>query len=201
MADGRDIDVWSRHADEQAQDNLKLHNFNDDYVLREWVRGLKEIEKVVDFGCGSGLWRDLFKEYDYLGLDQNDDMVKQAKERGESARCRFQRTLWNSLHLAKDSIDLVFTAAVLQHNNHVDKAVVLREIVRILKPGGYFMCSENTFRKDNYKLTFPDAPEFKEQMHDKYSFTRSGWGYFMKQFGLKMIKFKKPSEYLYQVVM
>lgn len=199
MADGRDTDIWTRHAEEQAVDNPQVHNFNDDYVLMEWLHSL-DVKKVVDVGCGGGLWRDLFKGYDYLGIDQNENMIRHAIGRGTSDTLNFQVVPWHKYPFEESTFDLAFCSAVLQHNRHKDKEKVVQEIVRIVKPGGYFMCTENTFRKDNFRHTFPHAFFLMPDMTDGYSFTQDGWRKFMEPLGLKMIRFKNPSEYLYQVI-
>ena len=158
-----------------------------------------EITTVVDLGCGGGLWRKLFQDFTYMGLDQSPGMIKSAIGRGVADNEKFiHMEQWNKMPLDDSSIDLVWTSAVLQHNLHDQKAKVIDEITRVLKPGGYLMCTENTFREDNYRSTFPRIPIWNDNLNDGYSFTKGGWERFMKERGLELLKFSTPSEYLFR---
>lgn len=199
MADGRDQAVWHNHAFEQWEENKTGHEVNDDYILRKWLlTNLKSGDKVLDFGCGGGLWRKVFKEFDYHGSDQNENMIRHAKMRFPDITDKFMVNDWSKLSYADGHFDLVFTSAVLQHNRHPDKEIAVKEIVRVLKPGGLYMGTENTFRPDNYHHSFRGVAEWREDLDDGYSFTWMGWEKFMAKFGLKLVEFASPSEYLYR---
>jgi SAM-dependent methyltransferase len=154
---------------------------------------------VVDLGCGGGLWRKLFQDFTYLGLDQSPGMIKSAKGRGVAENESFiHMPRWDKIPLEDGTVDLVWTSAVLQHNKHPHKAKMVEEIVRVLRPGGIYLCTENTFRKDNYMTTFPSLPFWHRELDDGYSFTKFGWKRFMAGHGLKLERFTEPSEYLYR---
>ena len=198
MADARDEMVWTNHAVEQWETNREPHQINDDSILRSWLLGIKgEVNKVLDYGCGGGLWWNLFEGFDYYGYDQNENMIAHARKRFPADAYRFVSSRWENPPFSESEFDLIFTSAVLQHNRHVDKEKVMPELVRIIRPGGYLMCTENTFREDNYRTTFPREPEWHENLDDGYSFTKSGWEKYMARFGLKLVAFETPSEYLY----
>jgi len=193
-ADARNEAVWTHHAYEHEQREVP-HQVNEDNPHRLMVTSLTGVTKVMDLGCGSALWRHVFDGYDYHGVDQNEKMI-------EVARSRFPEdkfTVCNGRHLSfsDSSFDLVFTAAVLQHNTHPDKSIVAQEIYRVLRPGGYYLCSENTFREDNYRIQFGQSVPYSDDLADDYSFTPVGWEKFMSQFGFRKVWYKYPSEYLY----
>jgi ubiquinone/menaquinone biosynthesis C-methylase UbiE len=198
MADGRDEAVWTNHAEEQWQSHPTGHEYNltegNKPKLRLWLEELNPAS-VLDLGCGGALWRKMFAGYNYSGCDQNENMLRYAKKRFPDVEFH----LSNGMELAFDdaSFEMVFTSAVLQHNRHPDKEKVAREIFRILKPGGYYMCTENTFRHDNYQMTFRSG-QWHEGLDDGYSFTSSGWEKFMKNIGFVMVRFDNPSEYIFQ---
>lgn len=199
MADARDEGIWTRHAAEH-KDISKVHGINDGFSLRKKLLELKdeqEVVKVLDLGCGSGLWRNLFEGFDYTGADQNEAMIRVAKARLPEDKFLVS----NGMDLVFDdsSFDAVFTAAVIQHNQNPDKVCILAELRRILRPGGFYICTENTFREDNYKLVFGDVP-YVDNLTDGYSYTPNGWKKFMSENGFEMIWFEKPSEYVYKRV-
>ena len=198
-ADARDEKVWTNHAEEHRTEAPHGSNKKTVPVVRQWLLDRVPLGSlVVDFGCGSGLWMPIFEGYNYYGLDQNAKMIQVAHERYPDKVNRFKQISWNELPYEDNSVDVIFTSAVIQHNTHPDKEKVIREFYRVLKPGGYYVCTENTFRPDNYQTTFGSNTEFREDLNDGYSFTFSGWKKFMSLFGFKAIFTQEPSEYLYQ---
>lgn len=197
MADSRDTKVWTKHAEEQWEENKTGHQFNDGDRFRVMLKSVPNVAKVLDLGCGGSLWRHLFDGYDYTGVDQNENMISFAKKRFPNDK--YFISPGEKLPLEDESFDLVFTAAVLQHNLHPRKADVVKEIYRVLKPNGHYFCTENTFRLDNCHHTFGNKP-WNPHMDDGYSFTSMGWEWFMKQYGFEQVWFQEPSEYLYKKV-
>jgi ubiquinone/menaquinone biosynthesis C-methylase UbiE len=199
MADARDMKVWDNHAEEQTVGNPNPHKVSEDYILRKTLKQLG-IKIAVDLGCGGGLWRDLFAGFTYIGIDQSPNMIAHAKKRGlKDSESFLLMDTWTKIPLPDNSVDLVFTAAVLQHNKHEDKKVMLEEMKRILKPNGYYMCTENTFRTDNYMTTFRNLKSWNENLDDGYTFTESGWKNFLAPFGFERVFFSEPGEYLYRL--
>ncbi len=198
MADGRDEKVWTVHA-EQHKDYTKPHHVADDALLRIWLEDTKA-KKVLDLGCGSGLWMNLFKGCEYTGADQNAAMIGVAKARYPNESDKFVQVNWSDSGFKDGEFDLVFTSAVIQHNTHPDKDKVVQSIVRMLKPGGHYMMTECTFRPDNYHHAFPGKPGFHDNLDDGYSFTKNGWIKYMKKFGLELVKSNDQSEYLWRKV-
>jgi len=197
MADGRDEVVWTSHAQEH-RDIWEVHKVDTSSPLYTWQERLPKGAKILDYGCGSGLWRNLFHRYDYYGMDQNEEMIKVAKERDPSLADHFSVVSWN-MNPSKDNLwDMVFTAAVIQHNKHEQKKPILDEFARIIKPGGYYMMTENTFREDNYRHAFKNVSHWNEDLDEGYSFTVSGWQKFIEPFGFELVEYQPGSEYLWR---
>lgn len=198
MADGREQHIWSHHAGEHK--DIKEYKIPDDQVMRKWLTSyVAEKGRVVDYGCGSGLWKDMFRGYSYEGLDQNPEMIKVAQDRYPEEAFRFRLTQWDKIPLPDQSVDCVFTSSVIQHNTHEHKRKILAEFQRILKPGGFYIMTENTFRPDNYGThpTLGQEP-FRNDMEDGYSFTAQGWAQFLQEAGFRPIAYSHPSEYIFQ---
>ncbi len=179
MADAREEHVWSQHARDCRDAGRKPFVFSKDDWFWQKSRWLKQLgcRTVLDFGCGPGYWSSLWKGFEYTGFDQNEEMIKLAKE--VSPRLKFSNILENKWS------DVVFTAGVLQHNvNHPDKGTCMLLISTNLKPGGYYFCTENTL---------PDGTPT-----DGYSFDRSGWINFVESYRFKLIETASHDRYLFQ---
>lgn len=196
MADGREQHVWTQHAREHAEIK-EAHKVSEDYCLRQWLKEVDPKGPCVDWGCGSGLWKNLFNGYQYFGVDQNPEMLRVARERWPEDKGSFIQVDWYGSTMNAESVDLIFTSAVIQHNLHEQKDKVVQEFRRLLKPGGYYLCTETTFSPSNYSHAAPGVP-YSEDFSDGYSFTKSGWERYMKRHGFELVHFAEPSEYLWR---
>ena len=100
---------------------------------------------LVEIGCGTGLhlfpMAGKFKEC--IGTDLSPAMIARAEAirhgHPEGARIRLRVDPAESLAtLADETADAVLCVGALEHMP--DKATVLNQVVRILKPGGAFVC-------------------------------------------------------------
>lgn len=106
---------------------------------------------VVDMGCGGGLIteqlsrynhtdpRKLFKNF-YVGIDESSKYIKQAKTHAEMHNVHNVRYITrplNETHLKSETVDIVILSDVL--NRAVDKKTIIKEVYRILKPGGMLL--------------------------------------------------------------
>jgi len=195
-ADARNEAVWTNHAREHERETP--HRVNHDNPHLVIFKSIEGVDKVLDLGCGTALWRHVFAGSDYHGADQNEAMIRGA--RGRFPEDKF--FVCNGMKLDFDSeyFDLVFTASVLQHNRHEDKDKVVAEIHRVLRPGGYYWGDENTFREDNFRSTFGPKAVFSDDLQDNYSFTKAGWIKYMESRGFKFVRFDLISLYLFRKV-
>lgn len=95
---------------------------------------------VVEIGPGAGRWTgELLKHCSsYQGLDISATCVEVCQEKfGQDPKFRIGLTDGNSLPgVADRSVDLVWSFDVFVHINDTDVEAYLREIARVLKPGG-----------------------------------------------------------------
>jgi arsenite methyltransferase len=106
------------------------------------VADLREGESVLDLGSGGGI--DVILSAKRVGptgvaygLDMTDEMLALARKNAEEAGIRnaiFLKGVIEEVPLPADSIDVVISNCVI--NLSVDKAAVLTEMARVLKPGG-----------------------------------------------------------------
>jgi SAM-dependent methyltransferase len=106
------------------------------------VADLHEGEVVLDLGSGGGI--DVILSANRVGptgtaygLDMTDEMLALARKNAADAgvtNVHFLKGVIEQIPLPADSVDVVISNCVI--NLSVDKAAVLTEIARVLKPGG-----------------------------------------------------------------
>lgn len=150
MANARESGVWSRHAGQQME--MRAYDGSADETLTAPFSLTLAEEPwgvALDFGCGTGLWRDFFRAGRYVGLDQNPEMIAGARQRwaGDDAEFVLCPDLADGARMPFEdgTFDVVCCIAVLQHNYDSDKQKVLDEIRRVLRPGGRLLMYEGTY--------------------------------------------------------
>jgi arsenite methyltransferase len=106
------------------------------------VADLRAGETVLDLGSGGGIdvilsARRVGPTGRAYGLDMTDDMLALARRNAEEAGVTnivFLKGMIEAVPLPAESVDVVISNCVI--NLSTDKAAVLAEIARVLKPGG-----------------------------------------------------------------
>ena len=100
--------------------------------------------KVLDIGCGTGsmdiLIKQLAPQTDVTGLDGDPQVLEIARNKAAKANLNIQFEIGFSYKLpyGESQFDRVFSSMMFHHLNQGNKLLTLKEIHRVLKPGGEF---------------------------------------------------------------
>jgi SAM-dependent methyltransferase len=92
---------------------------------------------ILDAGCGSGgVLTMLGSRSTHVGVDLSPEAIAFCRQRGLRRLCRSDVT---NLPFADASFDAVICSSVLYHRWVADVGVVIRELRRVLRPGGVLL--------------------------------------------------------------
>ena len=140
-------------------------------------RALADVETVLDVGAGVGHWgrlllRVLGPGASVVGVEREPDWVRKATrhaaELGLSDRCSYQVGAAESLPFEDASFDLVTCQTVLIHVP--DPLAVVREMLRVTKPGGQVIVAEPNNRASLLVSSSATAGDKVEALVDLIAF-------------------------------
>ena len=120
----------------------------------------------IDLGIGTGYFTERFlnrfPNSRVLGIDGAQAMIELAKARLMSLASRVQFVIGDFRKLQEltsgaGTIDVVFSSYALHHLSRPDKETVLRRVVELLVPGGWFV---------NADLIVADSPELESRLQE-----------------------------------
>jgi SAM-dependent methyltransferase len=128
------------------------HWWHDDFIemlAKRW--GLDAAHSILDVGCGVGHWGRVLarsgpNDLQLIGVDREQEWVGEATRRaaaaGLSGRFTYRVGVAESLPFQDAAFDVVTCQTLLIHVH--DPAAVLREMVRVTRPGGLVIAAEPT---------------------------------------------------------
>lgn len=155
------------------------HWWNEDFLQLIGERlQLRRAKTVLDVGCGVGHWGRvlaplLSDDARVLGVDREPRWVSEAAAKAEAVglgeRFRYQQGDATSLPFPDGTFDLVTCQTVLIHLK--DPRLALREMLRVLKPGGMVLVTEpNNFANAAVASNLTETHSVDEVM-DRMRFT------------------------------
>ena len=105
---------------------------------------MKSSFSLLEVGCGVGRWCSILDpaQHNYHGLDVAPTMVQNAKKNYPSYIFTLLDASLNFPY-PEERFDIVFTVTVLHHVDVSVKRVLLKEMFRVLRPGGFLICLED----------------------------------------------------------
>jgi ubiquinone/menaquinone biosynthesis C-methylase UbiE len=129
--------VWSGFYDNPIPQRLYYRRIHR-RVLEHWE---PRAERVIDVGCGTGLFLDdLSRNYPALeltGVDLSPQMLEQARKRG--TRAKLVESSVYSMPFPDGSFDVALNT--ISCHFYLEQVRAFREIARVLRPGGRFFCA------------------------------------------------------------
>lgn len=164
--------VWERRAEEYARhaEGSAYNALYDRPAMLELMGPVAGLD-VLDAGCGPGLYAEelVRRGARVTGIDGSKAMVELARARlGDRATLRVH-DLARPLAWAPDGgFDLVVMALVIHHVD--DRVALLRELHRVLKPGGHLVMSTHHPMEDWLRLggSYFDVEPVEEVWRDDW---------------------------------
>ncbi len=146
------------HPDAPAWFNAMIDRLQE----KAWRWGLQhchlvEQSRVLDVGCGTGRWLRRYQQdkVQPFGLDATHDMVRRAADGG--LICPLVVSHAQRLPFLAGAFELVSAVTVIQHIPPADQRDAIREMARVLRPGGHVLLLDLIRGKGPH--IFPQRPE------------------------------------------
>lgn len=112
-------------------------------LLRKYMPpGSRDTRRALDLGCGAGLNLERLSKYaEATGTDYYEEALHFCRRRGFNRLCKADAA---NLPFAAESFDIVTALDVIEHLD--DDAVALRELWRVMRPGGILIVSVPAYR-------------------------------------------------------
>ncbi len=117
--------------------------------LNRWLADFIETPaggRILDVGCGTGLLTAAIatchSAAEVVGIDASPTMIAVARRKRCRSNCSYQAAVAERLPFPAESFDVV-TSALFFHHVHLElKKDCLKEMLRILKPGGRMIIAD-----------------------------------------------------------
>jgi ubiquinone/menaquinone biosynthesis C-methylase UbiE len=146
------FDAFARDYREIHNENIKLTGADSSYFSEFKVKWLREHfknqepEKILDLGAGDGTCLSFFSTYfpksQLFGIDVSEKSIEEAAARTiPNAEVRAYNG--TQIPYPNDAFDLILVATVMHHIRFELHDGLMREALRVLKPGGQLFIVEH----------------------------------------------------------
>ena len=137
--------VWDPIWDKMFKERATWGKYPPEELVR-FISGYYSVQnrssiKILEIGCGPGAgpsWFIAREGFSLYGMDGSATAIEKAKKRfhDEGLKGEFVEGQLNKIPWPGAFFDCVVDIACLQHNAEDDTRTILREVHRVLKPGG-----------------------------------------------------------------
>ena len=143
----RSIDDFDGYADDYRDihsANIKKSGADSYYFAEHKIKELSKHEtqqplSVLDLGCGDGVTGEFmlkyFPHWEVQGIDVSEQSINVAREK-KTTNATYQTYNGRSIPFPDAHFDIIFMAAVMHHIDFSLHHEILKDIYRVLKPGG-----------------------------------------------------------------
>jgi ubiquinone/menaquinone biosynthesis C-methylase UbiE len=146
MSVREEFDTWAAAGRDKGMEERHWHTAK--HVLARMP--VESDDTVLDLGTGSGYALRALREAGDIdrayGLDGAPEMLRNARSYTDDPRIGYVRGDFDALPFADDSVDHIFSMEAFYYAT--DPLATLREIRRVLQPGGTFYCAVNYYEEN-----------------------------------------------------
>lgn len=154
MSVREEFDTWAAEGRDKGMEERHWHTAK--HVLARMP--VEPEDTVLDLGCGSGYTLRALREAGDIdrayGLDGAPEMLRNARSYTDDPRIGYVRGDFGALPFADDSVDHIVSMEAFYYATN--PLGTLREIGRVLRPGGTFYCAVNYYAENTYSHGWDD---------------------------------------------
>jgi ubiquinone/menaquinone biosynthesis C-methylase UbiE len=146
MSVRKEFDTWAADGRDKGMEDRHWHTAK--HVLARMP--VEAGDTILDLGSGSGYAARALRETKSaslaVGLDGAPAMARNAREYTDDPAVAFLVGDFDTLPLSTDSVDHCFSMEAFYYAS--DPIQTLREVARVLRPGGTFYCAVNYYEEN-----------------------------------------------------
>ena len=154
MSVREEFDDWAREGRDRGMAERHWHTAR--HALARMP--VEEGDTVLDLGSGSGYATRALREAAgagrTVGLDGSSEMARNARSYTDDSAVSFLQGDFGHLPFADDAFDHAFSMEAFYYAS--DPHETLRELRRVLRPGGTFYCAVDFYEENPYSHDWPE---------------------------------------------